>query len=171
MAYRLGIDIGGTFTDATLINENTGETRISKVSSTPHDPSVAFLNVSERILREALVAPRDVRYVVHGTTMATNAIIEGKIARTGFVTTEGFRDMLEIARQIRPSLYDLQFEKPRTLVPRYLAFGVPERLDAQGNILKPLDTDAARLIALELRNEGVEAIAVCLLHAYINPAH
>src|SRR5436190_2728291 len=158
MAYRLGIDIGGTFTDATLINENTGETRISKVSSTPHDPSVAFLNVSERILREALVAPRDVRYVVHGTTMATNAIIENKIARTGFITTEGFRDMLEIARQIRPSLYDLQFEKPKPLVPRYLSFGVPERMDAQGNTLTALDATAMRRVAETLRAEKVEAI-------------
>lgn len=171
MAYRLGIDIGGTFTDANLINEQTGETRIAKVSSTPHDPSIAFLRVSERILREANVAPREVRYVVHGTTVATNAIIEGKIARTGFITTEGFRDMLEIARQIRPSLYDLQFEKPKPLVPRYLAFGVPERLDARGNVLTPLDFEAVRGAAEKLRAEGVEAIAVCFLHAYLNPAH
>lgn len=171
MAYRLGIDIGGTFTDATLINEDTGETRISKVSSTPHDPSIAFLRVSERILREAQVAPREVRYVVHGTTVATNAIIEGKIARTGFITTEGFRDMLEIARQIRPSLYDLQFEKPKPLIPRYLSFGVPERLDARGNVLTELDTDAVRRVAEKLRDEQVEAIAVCFLHAYLNPAH
>src|SRR4029078_12874216 len=115
MAYRLGIDIGGTFTDATLINEKTGATRISKVSSTPSDPSVAFLLVSELILREAEVPAQDVRYVVHGTTVATNAIIEGKIARTGFITTAGFRDMLEIQRQSRASLYDLQREKRRPL--------------------------------------------------------
>lgn len=171
MAYRLGIDIGGTFTDATLIDEETGATRISKVSSTPSDPSVAFLNVSERILREAQVDAAQVRYVVHGTTVATNAIIEGKIARTGFITTEGFRDMLEIARQIRPSLYDLQFDKPKPLVPRYLSFGVPERLDARGEVLTPLDKDAMRRIAEQLRAEKVEAVAVCLLHAYLNPAH
>lgn len=171
MAYRLGIDIGGTFTDATLINEKTGATRISKVSSTPSDPSVAFLRVSERILREADVPAQEVRYVVHGTTVATNAIIEGKIARTGFVTTEGFRDMLEIARQIRPSLYDLQFEKPKPLVPRYLSFGVPERLDAQGNVLTELDENVMRQVAEKLRAEKVEAVAVCFLHAYLNPAH
>ncbi len=171
MSYRLGIDIGGTFTDATLMDERTGETRIAKVSSTPHDPSIAFLRVTERILREANVAPQDVRYVVHGTTVATNAIIEGKIARTGFITTEGFRDMLEIARQIRPSLYDLQFEKPKPLVPRNLAFGVPERMDAQGNVLTPLDYDAMRHVAETLRDEKVEAVAVCFLHAYLNPLH
>lgn len=171
MAYRLGIDIGGTFTDATLINEKTGATRISKVSSTPNDPSIAFLRVSERILREADVPAQVVRYVVHGTTVATNAIIEGKIARTGFITTEGFRDMLEIARQIRPSLYDLQFEKPKPLVPRYLSFGVPERLDARGSVLTELDENAMREVAEKLRAEQVEAVAVCFLHAYLNPAH
>ncbi len=171
MAYRLGIDIGGTFTDATLIDQETGRTRIAKVSSTPHDPSIAFLRVTERILREAEVPPREVRYVVHGTTVATNAIIEGKIARTGFVTTEGFRDLLEIARQIRPSLYDLQFEKPKPLVPRYLCFGVPERLDARGEVLTPLDPQAMRAVAEELRLQGVEAVAVCFLHSYLNPAH
>jgi N-methylhydantoinase A len=171
MPYRLGVDIGGTFTDATLLNEETGELRIGKVSSTPKDPSLGFLAATQRILREANVAPSDVRYVVHGTTVATNAIIEGKVARTGFITTEGFRDMLEIQRQIRPSLYDLQFEKPRPLVPRYLCFGVPERLDYRGQALTPLNTDAVRDVALQLRKEGVEAIAVCLLHSYINPAH
>src|SRR5207302_3886897 len=96
---------------------------------------------------------------------------EGKTARTGFITTDGFRDMLEIQRQIRPSLYDLQFEKPRPLLPRYLCFGVPERLDAEGKVLKALDETATRRIAAQLRAEGDEAIAVCLLHAYLNPAH
>ena len=117
MAYRLGIDIGGTFTDATLVHEETGELRIAKVPSTPKDPSAGFMEATLRILRESEVAPDEVTYVVHGTTVATNSIIEGKIARAGFVTTDGFRDMLEIARQIRPSLYDLQFEKPKPLVP------------------------------------------------------
>lgn len=171
MTYRLGIDIGGTFTDATLIDQDTGRTYIAKVSSTPHDPASAFLRVTERILSEAGVRPQDVRYVVHGTTVATNAIIEGKLARTGFVTTEGFRDLLEIARQIRPSLYDLQFEKPKPLVPRYLSFGVPERLDATGAVLTPLDVTAVRAVAEELRRENVQAVAVCLLHSYLNPAH
>ena len=169
--HRLGVDIGGTFTDATLINEETGEIRVGKVPSTPGDPSLGFLAAAHRILREANVAPRDVSYVVHGTTVATNAIIEGKTARTGFITTDGFRDLLEIARQIRPKLYDLQFEKPRPLVPRYLCVGVPERLDARGNVLTPLDEQAVKAAAHQLRREGVESIAVCLLHAYANPVH
>src|SRR5437763_12573611 len=142
--YRLGIDIGGTFTDATLLDEVTGEVRIAKASTTPRDPSQGFMEVARRVLRQAGVPPAEVRFVVHATTVATNAIIEGKVAPTGLVTTEGFRDMLEIARQVRPSLYDLHFEKPPPLVPRYRCFGVPERLGPQGEVLRPLDEEAVR---------------------------
>jgi N-methylhydantoinase A len=169
--YRLGIDIGGTFTDATLINEGTGELRIGKVSSTPKDPSVGFLNAAHRVLREARVKPEEVAYVVHGTTVANNAIIEGKLASTAFITTDGFRDLLEIQRQIRPSLYDLQFDKPRPLVPRYLCYGVPGRLDAQGNVVTPLDEGAVRSVIEQLKKEKVQSVAVCALHSYVNPAH
>lgn len=169
--YRLGIDVGGTFTDAMIINEETGEIRIGKVPSTPKDPSIGFLDAVDTILKENHIEAQDVTYVVHGTTVATNAIIEGKMAATGFITTEGFRDMLEIQRQIRPSLYDLQFEKPRPLVPRYLCFGIPERMDFQGKILTKLDTDSVREVARQLKKEGVESIAVCYLHAYINNEH
>ena len=171
MAYRLGVDIGGTFTDIALIDEATGQIYTGKVSSTPQDPSGGFMEAVQRLLAKQQIAAQDVAYIVHGTTVATNAIIEGKVAPTGFITTEGFRDMLEIARQIRPTLYDLQFEKPRPLVPRHHCFGVPERLDAQGQVLAPLDEDALRRVANKLRDEGVEAIAVCFLHAYANPAH
>ena len=169
--YRLGIDIGGTFTDATLINENTGEIRVGKVPSTPQDPSIGFMNATDRMLREASVSPDEVEYVVHGTTVATNAIIEKKVAPTGFITTDGFRDLLEIQRQIRPTLYDLHFEKPRPLVPRYLCFGIPERLDAQGRALTPLDETALVDAVEQLKREDVTAVAVCFLHSYINPAH
>ncbi len=169
--YRLGIDIGGTFTDATLIDEASGALRIAKVSSTPSDPSIGFMEVAGRILRQAGIAASDTRYVGHATTVATNAIIEGRIARTAFITTQGFRDMLEIARQIRPRLYDLLFEKPRPLVPRYLCFGVRERLDAHGKVLKELDEGSVREIAARLNEEQVDAVAVCLLHSYVNPEH
>ena len=171
MAYRLGVDIGGTFTDIALIDEATGQIYTGKVSSTPQDPSGGFMEAVQRLLAKQQVAAQDVAYIVHGTTVATNAIIEGKVAPTGFITTEGFRDMLEIARQIRPTLYDLQFEKPRPLVPRHRCFGVPERLDASGAELTPLDEDALRQVADKLRDEGVESIAVCFLHAYANPVH
>lgn len=169
--YRLGIDVGGTFTDAILINQETGETRITKLPSTPKDPSIGFLKAIERLIREADVRAEDVGYVVHGTTVVTNAIIEGTLSPTGFITTEGFRDMLEIQRQIRPSLYDLLFEKPRPLVPRYLCFGIPERLNATGEVLTPLDEQAVLSAAKQMMKEGVEALAVCYLHSYINPAH
>ena len=171
MAYRLGVDIGGTFTDIALIDEATGQIYTGKVSSTPQDPSGGFMEAVQRLLAKQQIAAQDVAYIVHGTTVATNAIIEGKVAPTGFITTEGFRDMLEIARQIRPTLYDLQFEKPRPLVPRHRCFGVPERLDASGAELTPLDEDVLRQVASKLREEGVESIAVCFLHAYANPVH
>ena len=171
MPHRLGIDIGGTFTDATLIDETTGEVHTAKVASTPRDPALGFMEATHRILDAGGVAPSDVSYLVHGTTVATNAIIEGKVARTGLMTTDGFRDMLEIARQLRPTMYDLQFEKPRPLVPRYLCFGIPERLDAQGQVLTRLDEDAVRQVAEQLRQEAVTSVAVCFLHAYANPEH
>jgi N-methylhydantoinase A len=169
--YRLGVDVGGTFTDATLLDQTTGQLRIGKVSTTPSDPSLGFWEAVRRMLQRHAVDPADVSYVVHATTTATNAIIEGKTAPTGFVTTEGFRDMLEIARQVRPSLYDLQFDKPSALVPRHRCFGVPERLDARGEVLMPLDEAALRDVAARLRAEGVEAVALCFLHSYVNPVH
>lgn len=171
MTYRLGVDIGGTFTDATLVDETTGEVQIAKVSSTPHDPSIGFMEATGRILREAGIAGAGLRYVAHATTVATNAIIEGNVARTGFVTTDGFRDLLEIQRQVRSELYDVHFEKARPLVPRHRCFGVRERLEPDGSIARPLDEEHVHEIAAALRAEGVEAVAVCLLHAYINPEH
>ena len=171
MAYRLGVDIGGTFTDIALINETTGQVYNGKVPSTPDDPSEGFMEAVRRLVEEQAVAPDEVSYIVHGTTVATNAIIEGKVASTAFITTDGFRDMLEIARQIRPELYNLQFEKPQPLVPRHHCFGVVERLDAKGEVLTPLDEAALRVVAGQLKKERVESIAVCFLHAYANPIH
>lgn len=171
MSYRLGVDIGGTFTDATLVDERTGRVWVAKVSTTPRDPSLGFAAVAERILRDAGVEGGEVRTVVHATTVATNAIIEGEMARIGFVTTEGFRDLLEIQRQVRPSLYDVHFEKPRPLVPRNRCFGVRERLGPDGTVLRKLDEGHVREVAAALRSEEVQAVAVCLLHAYANPAH
>jgi N-methylhydantoinase A len=171
MSVRVAIDIGGTFTDATLIDEETGSVSIAKVLTTPSDPSEGFMRAVERALSEGQVDAGNVRFVVHATTVATNAIIEGKIARSGFVTTEGFRDLLEIARQVRPTLYDTQFEKAPPLVPRDRAVGVLERLGPDGEVLTPLDDDSVREAAALLRRENVESVAVCLLHSYVNPAH
>ena len=169
--FRLGVDIGGTFTDATLVDESTGRLWNAKVSSTPGDPSQGFLTVTQQILDRAALAPETLRYVVHATTVATNAIIEGKVAPTVLITTEGFRDILEIARQIRPSLYDTQFEKPTPLVPRDRCFGVRERLDATGAVVTPLDESAIPHIASIIREAEIESVAVCFLHSYLNAQH
>src|SRR5205807_250617 len=136
--FRLGVDVGGTFTDAVLISEDTGEIQIAKVSSTPNDPSIGFLDAVIQILSRAGADAPDVSYLVHGTTVATNSLIEGKTPKCAFITTEGFRDLLEIGRQVRPSLYDIHFKKLRPLVPRHLCFEVPERLDASGDVLREL---------------------------------
>ena len=169
--YRLGVDIGGTFTDATLLDKESGAVTVDKVSTTPRDPAVGFIDATMSILEKAAVEPDAVEFVVHATTVATNSIIEGKVAETGFVTTGGFRDMLELARQMRPSLYDLRFEKPPPLTPRHRCFDVPERLDAQGRVLLELDEDAMRDVAQALEREGVDSVAICFLHSYVNPLH
>ena len=170
-SHRLGVDIGGTFTDAVMMDEATGELRLAKMSSTPSDSSVGFMNVTSRILGEAAVQSSDVSYIVHGTTVATNTIIEGKGAKTAFLATEGFRDLFEIARQIRPSLYDIFCEKPKPLVARQLCFEAPERLDADGVILQALEEESVRQAAHEMRREAVESVVVCFLHSYRNPVH
>jgi N-methylhydantoinase A len=171
LTVRVAVDIGGTFTDATLIDENSGSVSIAKTLTTPTDPSEGFMRAVERALEDAAAGAPQVGFVVHATTVATNAIIEGKVARSGFVTTEGFRDLLEIARQVRPSLYDTQFEKPKPLVPRDRAVGVVERLGPKGEVLVALDEQSAHDAAALLRREGVESVAVCLLHSYVNGDH
>ncbi len=168
---RVGVDIGGTFTDATLIDETNGNLRIAKVSTTPKDPALGFLSAVSRIIDEAGVNASEIRHVVHGTTVATNAILEGQIAVSAFVTTEGFRDILEIARQSRPSLYDVQFDKVPPLIPRFRCFAVRERMDARGNVLEPLDEQSVIAAADEISRLEVESVAICLLHSYANPAH
>ncbi len=170
-AYRLGVDIGGTFTDAVMMDEASGKVSLVKMASTPQEPSVGFMNVVERSLRERGVEAQAISYIVHGTTVVTNTIIEGKGAKTALIATEGFRDVFEIARQIRPKLYDIFCEKPRPLVPRYLCYGVPERLDNQGKVLQMLDEGAVREAARQMAREDVTSVVVCLLHSYANPIH
>lgn len=169
--FRLGIDVGGTFTDAVLVSETTGEIQIAKVPSTPSDPSIGFLAALTRILEQNDLMAQSISYLVHGTTVATNSLIEGKTPKAAFITTAGFRDMLEIARQVRPSLYDVHFEKPRPLVPRHLCYEVPERLDASGEVLLALDENRVLEIAEELDRKGVTSVAICFLHSYLNPNH
>jgi len=167
--YVLGCDIGGTFTDVVL--RGNGTVRTLKVSSTPDDYSRAIL-AAVREIRDAFgVDPRSIDAVVHATTVATNTILEHKGAKTALVTTEGFRDVLEMRRLRIPVMYDLQYDKPPPLVPRRLRFEVAERLGAHGEIKKPLDEGQVATIAQRLLEEGVESVAVCLLHSYADPRH
>ncbi len=169
--YRIGIDIGGTFTDAVVLEESTGDFRPVKVSSTPDDPSVGFIQALTRTFETLGVKPERVSFAVHGTTVATNTIIQQKGARVGLITSEGFRDILQIAWQIRPDLYDVFYEKAVPLVPRHLCMGVPERVDADGTILVPLDEEAVRRCGRSFKRQQVEVVVVCFLHSYRSPTH
>ena len=171
MGYRLGIDVGGTFTDLALLHDESGVLAVGKVPSTPADPSKGILNGIAQILAEAGVSPGQVTYLAHGTTIATNTLLQRKGARTALITTGGFRDLLEIARQRRPSLYDLHARKPDPLIPRAHRREVTERVMADGSVRVPLDLAEVDQILHALTGEGIEALAICFLYAYLHPDH
>ncbi len=166
---RLAVDIGGTFTDLAL--EHDGRRSTAKVLTTPQAPERGVLDGISRILGAAGLAASDIAILIHGTTLATNAIIERKGARTALLTTEGFRDVLALGNESRYDQYDLNIVLPEPLVPRALRLPVPERLDNEGNVLRPLDENAVRGLVPVLQREGVESVAVGFLHAFVNPAH
>src|SRR5579885_2934512 len=168
-ACRVGVDIGGTFTDLILVDDTTGALTIGKVLTTPGDPSRAVEAVLEEALEQAGVPAGEVRHLVHGTTLVTNAIIERKGARTALLATRGFRDSIEIGKEHRYELYDLMVELPKPLVPRYLRFDVPQRTLADGTIEEELDVAYVERLARELRASGVEAVAISFLHIFTNP--
>ncbi len=166
---RLGVDIGGTFTDVAL---EAGERRWSaKILTTPQAPEHAVIAAIHQVLREAELTPADLTIIIHGTTLATNALIERKGAKTALVTTEGFRDTIEIRHENRFEQYDVNIDLPPPLVPRRLRFPVRERIDAQGRVLVPLDEEGVAALAERLMAERVEAVAVGFLHSFTNPAH
>ena len=166
---RLAVDIGGTFTDLAL--EHPGGRSTIKVLTTQTAPEQGVLAGVAAILHAAGLAADDIAIVIHGTTLATNAVIERKGARTALLTTHGFRDVLAMGNESRYDQYDLNIALPQPLVPRHLRLPVPERLDNEGNVLVPLDTAAVRALVPKLRAEAVESIAVGFLHAFVNPAH
>ncbi|MEZ4521354.1 MAG: hydantoinase/oxoprolinase family protein [Thermomicrobiales bacterium] len=170
MTVSIGVDTGGTFTDVCVIDD-AGRLTIHKLPSTPADPSIAILDGARQGLENARIEPGSVGYFGHGTTVATNTILEGRGARTGVITTEGFRDLLDIGRQERPDLYDLQVEKPPVLVRRRDRLEVPERLLYDGTVEKALDERAVAEAIELLKERGVEAIAVCFLYSYLYPQH
>jgi N-methylhydantoinase A len=172
MAFRIGVDIGGTFTDFVLVNDETGVASTYKQLTTPDDPSEAVIEGVRQIAETAGVKLSDVTAIVHGTTLVTNAIIERRGCRTGMLVTRGFKDSLDIGRESRYDLYDLRLEYPAPLVTRQRRIEVDERIMHDGTVLSAVDVDAVmRDLAALVEAEAVEAITVCLLHSYVNPAH
>lgn len=167
---RLGVDIGGTFTDIVILNDS-GNMYFGKTLTTYPDPSTGVLRGLDENLKKYGYSYRDIERIIHGTTLVVNALIERKGVKTALITTKGFRDQLEIGTENRYDLYDLFIEKPTPLVPRYLRFPVTERIFADGEIFKPLDEDEVRKVFKEMDQQGVEAAAVCLLHSYTNGSH
>src|SRR5580704_18081961 len=171
--YFLGIDIGGTFTDLVLAEETSHQLHNAKTLTTPDDPVEGVMSGEREVLAQAGAAAHDIQRVVHATTLATNLILERKGARVGFVTTDGFGDMFQISKQRATGLdrYNLLYVRPPAFVAREMVVEAVERLNAQGEVLVSLDERQAERAIAALAARRPEAVAVCLLHAYANPAH
>ncbi len=170
---RIGIDTGGTFTDIVAVDGASGTVEVTKVASTPHNPAIGLTNGVRSILSHLKAKPADVAALAHGTTVATNALLQGDIKNLGLVVTEGYRHILEIARQSVPDGYGNSYfwVKPERMVPLELVREVGGRLDYRGRELRALDENTVREAARFFRHHGVKAAAVCLIHSYANPAH
>jgi N-methylhydantoinase A len=171
--YRVTVDTGGTFSDFVYLNEETGEVSISKVPSTPDDPSRAILHGIEMLIEKGVRAD-DISYFCHGTTVGTNALLEGKGVSTGLLVTEGFRAVYTVGEQARPygpAIFDVMFDKPSLLAPASATREVKERVDFRGTVLRELDEAALRQTLRGLKDEKVESIAVCLLFSFLYPKH
>jgi 5-oxoprolinase (ATP-hydrolysing) len=169
--YRIGFDIGGTFTDFALLDVQTGGLRFHKVLTTPASPATGALDGLQTFLAQEGISAADVTHLVHGTTLVANALIERRGATVGLITTGGFRDILEMRTEQRYEIYDLFLRYPEPLVPRRLRKGIAERTDRDGRILRAPDREEVRSVVEELRATGVQAIAVCFLHAFRNPTN
>ena len=172
MQYRIGIDIGGTFTDFALFEDDSGAVRTHKQLTTPHDPAEAVIEGTATLCRAAGIAPQDLAAVVHGTTLVTNAVIERRGAPTAMLVTRGFRDVLDIALERRYDLFDLRIRFPEAVVPRALRFEVDERRGYDGREMTPLSLDGVEAdLADAIERHGIEALAVCFLHSYLDPTN
>ncbi|MBE9605639.1 hydantoinase/oxoprolinase family protein [Acetobacteraceae bacterium H6797] len=171
MAWRIGVDSGGTFCDICLFEDVTGQVEVWKVSSTPDDPSRGISQGVSEGIGNVGAEPASIGYFGHGTTVGTNALIQHRGVKTGLITTDGFRDLLEIGRQKRPDLYDLQADKPELLVARDLRLEVPERIRHDGSVETVLDEDAVREAARALKAADVKAVAVSFLYGFVRPEH
>ncbi|WP_428535393.1 hydantoinase/oxoprolinase family protein [Rhodopila sp.] len=171
MAWRIGIDIGGTFTDVAAVEEHTGRIGIAKVLTTPQDFGRGVIEAIRRGLAQHAIDPADVVLLSHATTVVTNALLEHKGAKCGFIATKGFRDLLELRRSSRPDLYDLFQDAPNVLVPRRYRWEITERIDAQGEIVTPLATDELPALIQAIRTAGLQTVAVSFLFSFLNDSH
>jgi N-methylhydantoinase A len=169
--YKLGIDIGGTFTDLVLLEESTGKLFFGKTLTTYDNPSNGIIKGTRELLDREGVAASQLSGIVHGTTLVTNAVIERRGALTGLLTTKGFEDVLEIGRELRYDIYDINLSVPEPLVARNLRMGITERMDYKGNVITPLDMTEVETALDFLVSKGVQSVAVCLLHSFTNPSH
>ena len=171
MTYRLGVDVGGTFTDLVLHEVETNRLEFAKTPSTPANQSEGVTTGTLQLVNRLGISPEAIAFFIHGTTVATNTLLERKGARTALIVTKGFRDVLQIGRQDRPDLYDWRIRRPEPIVPRRLRFEVTERVLHTGEVIEPVsDADVAEVVQ-SLKDEEVEAVAVCLLHSYAHPDH
>ena len=171
MVWRIGVDIGGTFTDVVLVDEETGHIGIVKAPTTPRNVTQGVIDGIRQGLTRYRVDPAAVALLAHATTIVTNALIEKKGAKAGFVATRGFRDVLELRRSSRPDLYDLFQDPPAVLVPRRWRFEITERIDAQGQVVTPLDEREIDGVIVAIRDAGLETVAVSLLFSFLNDTH
>ncbi len=171
MSVRIGVDVGGTFTDIVCFDEQKGDFRLLKVPSTPERPSAAVIEGTRRVLSQFEVPAESVGFFIHGTTVATNTILERKGAEVALLVTAGFRDVPYIMRQDRPRLYDYFQQRPQPLIPRERRFEVPERMLYTGQVSRPLQEEPTRQLLRRLKAQEVRDVAVCLLHSYVNPSH
>src|SRR5689334_4579452 len=171
MPWIVGVDVGGTFTDLYAYNDEARAYHVFKLASTPDQPHRAIIEGFRALCDEAGIAISDVRRLEHGTTVATNALIQRKGATVAVVTTRGFRDLLEIQRQVRPHMYSFQRDYPTPLVPRERRFEVTERVMASGAVLRPLDESDVDAVADRIAQSGANACAVCFLFAFLTPDH
>ena len=170
-SIRLGVDTGGTFTDITVLEEDTGKVSIAKVPSRRDDHAGALIEAVGKGLEIANVDAGDVTLLVHGTTIVTNAVLENKLPETSLITTEGFKDVLEIGRHFRPDMYDLQQVKTPPLVPRERRYCVAERMTSDGGVLVTPEREEVLQLIEKIRKNNSNSVAICFLNAYINPAN
>ena len=171
MKYRIGVDTGGTFTDVALIAEGTGDILVTKVPSTPHNSAIGVMDGVKQILSENDISADEVSFFTHGSTVATNTLLERKGAKTALITTKGFRDILEIGRQTRPDLYNFRARRPKPLIPRDLRWEIDERINAQGEVVKEFDgSDLTELIEM-IKEEDIESLVICLINSFLNKSN